>query len=104
MLLLSSGSELEPLEHSRLAQPRTGLKTTETATDEHDFVLRLDGVAIDPLHVGIIEVFGELSGHLDVLLDAVRAQAFFALDAIALAHGIGVEAGRGPGPVVWSGA
>ena len=52
----------------------------------------------------IIEVLGELSGHLDVLLDTVGAQALVALDAIALAHGIGSEFGRDRGRVLWGGA
>ena len=48
--------------YTGFAKPRAALKTTKTATNKHDLVLRLDGVSIDLLCIGIIKVFGELAG------------------------------------------
>ncbi len=75
-----------------LAQPRGGQLPAETAAHHHDLDLVGQRLAAEArLHIGIVEVAGELTGDLAVLGVAVAAQALVAFLAVLGAQRLWVE-------------
>ena len=74
-----------------LAEPGAGDQPGEPAADEGHGDLVDQRLALGGFDVGVLEVVGELAGHLDVLLVAVGSQALVALELVAPAQLVGVE-------------
>ena len=78
-----------------LAQPSAGEQAAEPAADDDDFDLIGERLALDRSDVGILEVVGVVTRHLDVLIVAVRSDALVALQAVLRPQRVGVERARG---------
>ena len=82
--------------HAGFAEAGSHLEAAEAASDDDHVDLVGERRPVDGrFDVRVIGVMGELSDDLDVLVVSVGAQPFVPFDAVAVPHGVGIEAALG---------